>query len=332
MEVSDAQGQSISAKMVQIRRQVCPKTSYATSGSASYLLKVMSPEASLQALFNERMQPHLFQSKEFDKVEHGRSADICNPLFMASLQGHVIVLFLGNVLLSSSEEEATRKQAVHILKENKSKLIFIICKNTTSKSLQLNLAALAPITIHQNDCGGDIHLLSCFVNSTNLAALYAPRSKTSSTKLAFNGQQSVLSRQQFRYLWSTKKDVTSDGKRRVLQRLSDRKCVARPGQSSYQMNMEEWDQIISNCLRGGMDDFGIYSIIRCKTLGSTLEKDLEIDLDATLHAATAAEGSKNKAVAATSEEDSENGRALHMVKMLVSCIPDSLKTPSHTQV
>ena len=85
-------------------------------------------------------------------------------------------------------------------------------------------------------------------------------------------------------------------------------------------------------LARGLDDFGIYSMLRVHYTGKSLEDALRIDLNqgSGAEAESAVEGAKGEhKTDVGEEEENPDGRANYMVDMTVECVPEGLMRAGH---
>lgn len=229
-----------------MRQRICPRTSYATSGSAaSTAYCVVSSDWT--AKFDE--VSHILKSSgEFDKLVTYPSV----PDVIASINGHVLVL--------CGVTGAERKEAVdQLLANGRTKLILILQRGTDESTTEQNNS----YSCHTAQLGM-YSVVSCFNYHKKAVVVSGPAAK------GFNAQPSVQTGTQFRFLWSPSTPQVNEGKDRVLQRLADKTL-----HTGGKLTTQQWDGHVRAALAAGLDDYGIYSMIREKTLGSSIAKDLE---------------------------------------------------------
>lgn len=133
---------------------------------------------------------------------------------------------------------------------------------------------------------------------------------------------------QFKYLWdgeSSGVDNVDFGKRRVLHRLAEHPGRDKHGKETKRSE-REWDQIITDLLARGCDDFGIYSALRKWYVGTSLEEEMNIQVSKAGGGAVSIDAKKGGGDTSGGEskgegEEGGNGRALHLVKMTLDCLP-----------
>ena len=357
---------SIAEYIVRVRRAVCPRTAYATSGSAAlastlYALSGPSEAAQFAALVADLKQS-LLQTKEFHEIWQQRQG--------AELVG------LGNVtlvLVSASlrdQESEVLQQARRVVSLQQAPLVIALFELEGDGKDDEEVAPPALATtggqvgdestvVHHAEVLNGFRIVSTFV-STLLRSKFA---KTGKDVLGSKGQPSVQSGGQFAYLWRVWQEKADDrvvtldsGKERVLQRLADRVVVSEnvlplpggglpafattPSTSTApeeraverKYTMAEWDQVVRQCLKEGLDDFGIYNTVRLRALGTTLEQDLRVVLPSAKGAASAAAAPAATFGATKSAEPAtgEDGRASFMVTMTLQCVPDRARRPVRT--
>ena len=294
-------------RIVAIRRQVCPRTSYATSGAAASTILLVGNDANMI----RNMGEGLLRTGEFDKYEHMNEIHEGN---MMQIQGHVIVFVnpLSMLIPRLFEQKRTNLAFISMTTTTtgNSELLTTIQKISTSvtnvKTVTDEFASISTklITFYANNQSSSSSSSSSGGGNSN-------RSAQTPTSYGFNQQPSVKSRQQFAFLWNNAKSTSTtsatsssaaskshsstnpasqpsashhttshpmspalDAKLRVLQRLADRELLDKT-----KWSVEKWDDTITSLLAQGGDDYGVYSMLRERYLGKTLEESLRIDLD-----------------------------------------------------
>ena len=286
-------------RIVTVRRQVSPRTSYATSGAAASTILIVGNDVGLV----RHMGEGLLRTGEFDKYEHMEDIHEGN---MMKIQGHVVV-FVNPVTL-----------IVHrLLEQKRTNLAFIsIATNNNEVLTAIQRASTAVTnvkTVTDEFASIATKLITFYANNQSSSSSGSGRgdnnrSAEMPTTFGFNQQPSVQSRQQFAFLWNGAKTNTTatptssssssssssfrsqsssshpsmnhpmspalDAKLRVLQRLADRELLDKS-----KWSVEKWDDTIASLLAQGADDYGVYSMLRERYLGKTLEESLRIDLD-----------------------------------------------------
>jgi len=238
--------------IVAVRKRVCPRTSYATSGAAGSVLcayVAKSQEDMLRPLLSA-----LQHSEEFEKVITVHT--------LTELSSTVN----GNVVLYC---EALREESLRVIET-----IFSAAKTKLVVSLAIGDGIASAANASQRFSVLDHTSGSCHIQS-----LYNYRppqgAGSASTAPGFNGQPSVQSGLQFRYLWSPATPQSENGKDRVLQRLADKTLF----DSNDKLSPQQWDVLVQQTLASGQNDYGVYSMIREKVLGTSLAHDLQINLN-----------------------------------------------------
>jgi hypothetical protein len=239
---------SIAAHIVTMRQRVCPRTSYATSGSAaSTACAVVEP--SFTAAFME-VAATLVKSGEFEDVLVRPSIEQIVPF----VSGNIVVLFGYPAVVIDGAVNT-------FLAHGRSKLVMLV------QPPAMTGAAVGEAT--PSLCSK----LTTTIEGYAVVTCFNYRKATTANRAAlkgFNGQPSVQSGTQFQFLWSPSTPQVEGGKDRVLQRLADKTL-----HSGTKLTAQQWDALIRTALGSGLDDYGIYSLIREKTLGTSLEHDLE---------------------------------------------------------
>lgn len=273
-----------------MRRKVCPKTSY-LSVSDLYVLKNQS--------FNEenygRFRDLVLASDEFKDIKLFLSCDdiLSNQ---KSISGHVLV-HCGEFDIS------TINKFVMLLVSKKTVLALILCSEPSFiHSVRFQVNKNYP-TFSVSEYNFDSwHILAMFVPASS-HDLISSSSSTEDNTLSFNNHPTTKSRHQFKFLWSRELSKSIDrGKSRVIQRLNSK------------ASQHPWDEIIQSCLQQGMNDFHIYSRIRKLTLNRSLEDDLSFE--------KASQETNNE----SQQTEGENtwDRSDMMVKNIIACIPSQL--------
>lgn len=243
--------------IVSMRRRVCPRTSYATSGAAASVAYILTTTQRIGAA--QLISQGLKSSGEFDTVHvQDKLSDLAR-----SVNGNVIILY-GCIT-------AEVQQAVQSMFENsKSKLAVLVWFNGEHKGS--DDAAMDRFDKQEHKCER-YHTVSCY-NYKKLVA---------DSLVGFNGQPSVQSRSQYKFLWTSNIAHTEQGKERVLQRLADKTLF---GSANVKLTMQQWDGLIQQCIANNWDDYRIYDMIRQKVLGTTLAVDLQKSAEGKLGAGT----------------------------------------------
>jgi SAM-dependent methyltransferase len=299
-----------------IREKVCPRTSYATSGSAAKELFILIAENEVVEF--EQKFSEIKKTSEFDSFKFVFNIEeVYNQI-----SGNVLLLF--NLKNQLNEAISLINK---LLANNQTKLAIFINQNQFP-ALDNRYFKSHSIVIDE------FNITSCYSSTINSSNKTAVQRVTFST----NGQPSVKSRTQFRFLWSLD-DISQieKGKSRVLQRLSDKELFNGNNKNKpKKFSTQEWDQLIKNAIQKGLDDFAIYSLIRFQTLGSTLESDLEINIQNVQKQSNVmiknqdnASNNNNKILIKNEKKNEENvdGRADFMVENVIENIPTNFLFP-----
>jgi ubiquinone/menaquinone biosynthesis C-methylase UbiE len=311
-------------RMVDMRRKVSPRTSYATSGSSATEIFIFSrhPSSSYDA-----MSSMLVSTSEFEKVTVIDDA--------ARVDGHVLIIPppppRALAADQSNEVSALVNMIMDIFRGNKLKLCFFYAEtadliNLLEAELHKRAQLTQSLTISRHQCD-HIFLIEVYVDILANATSNASLSSSRAMERGFNGQLSVQSRNQFEYLWKLPSSFPStnthdlhsinDSKIRVIQRLLSKDVFDK--RTSSKLTAMDWDRIIGEMIAAGKDDWDIYSRIRQYTVGCSLEESLRISMQPAAAGAQGGESSKSSA-------DGEDGRASFLVKLVLDCIPKQLQS------
>ena len=332
-----------------MRQQICPKTSYTTSGSAAKLLYVFENKRILRSscpasIVNDIQNMLTLSSRssvgplksEFDSSE---IYDLDNFSAAAgNINGHVIV-FLNICKEDSHSLDSGISGSLDLLARKRSKLVIYISVESTDTmapvakkdSLETLITKKLSDERYRNITSDSYTInvddaiektsLTIEMRSLHVATANVDRRRISDLSLVnmlgFNKQPAVCSRIQFKYL----KHLNSDGWQRVLQRLADKELY---GDKVSKYSTVQWNDIISKMLLDPQtDDYAIYSAIRRYVLGSSL---LQIS-------ASHQSNRTSDTVVAPDTKVSESsgggdGRASFMVAMTVENIPPHLYPPN----
>jgi SAM-dependent methyltransferase len=282
----------LAGRIISVRQHVYPRTSYATAGAASSTLLVFGRHVQE----SECMQD-VIQSGEFTKTEILSPSDL--PKWLEKVAGHVIILF--NV-----SDESALISAVDIVNSGKTNLIYVVLPTSAAQSLKIRLDSLtAPVEYNQRN-----------FEQSELFSIFRRPVKAMQSEInlvSFNGQPSVQSLSQFKYLWSKRSDdshavkgsTVADAKMRVLQRLSDKELEV----SKCKWTFAQWDNFVHTLVTSNNNDGFIYSQLRKAYLGKTLEEESE---------------SIGDVVCCANDTHEINGRDDFMAKLITECVPDRL--------
>ncbi len=304
---------SLCQRICTLRRQVCPRTSYATAGAAtSELVVAGSIEGSKdKALFSE----NILKLNEFTSLKEVNSVSELSR----AIQGHVAVYLAPSSSASPSIEHEVDEYIIEfkrLLQEKKSNLIALVVPlGCYRDSMNSALTDSTKYTVITEEFGSMYKLLIAYCKPDSVPL-------SSNNMKGNHGQPSVKSRGQFKFLWDSArdgKDTIDFGKQRVLQRLSDKAVYNKANPSvEKKLSIPEWDEIIGRMLyQEKLDDFGIYSQLRKLFVGTSLVEDLEI----TTNASAAASASRTD----DDEGAGGEGRASYLVSLTVNCIPSKYR-------
>ena len=332
-----------------MRQQICPKTSYATSGSAAKLLYVfenLRPSSvplvngirSMLAISNTT--PGGYLKSEFDSSEILNLTEFSSAAgSINGINGHVIV-FLNLCSDDSHSLDFGISGSLDLLTRKRSKLAIFISVESSDSSIPVarknsmeTLIAKKLIEGKYNNVTSNSHTINIVdaienytlnieIRSLHIATGTLDRKSitdpSSLNMLGFNKQPAVCSRKQFKYL----KQMNSDGWQRVLQRLAEKELHGK----SAKFSTVQWDDIISKLLLDPLaNDYTVYSTIRRYVLGSSLDEDLQIT------ASHSNSGASDSAAKETKNSDSSgggDGRASFLVGLTVENIPPHLYPPN----
>ena len=339
-----------------MRGAVCPRTAYASSGTAArecLLYGFAGPEDAEQfAEDKKEFKESLLQTKEFDSI-----IDQEGGLLESS--GNVTVVLVAPSMLA--RECDVLQQARRLVSSQRAPLVVALFDQGVDAQVSVAAGIVEGTPAGADDVVQHVEMLNGYrIVSTFVSILSRCHRVVNENSLGSKGQPSVQSGGQFAYLWREWQEraderfvVVDSGKERVLQRLAERtikstQTLTLPG-GSYpafvtavaaggadekgskplepKYTMAEWDLVVRDCLQKGMDDFGVYNTVRLHTLGTTLEHDLipnPLSSDGGDAAASATSGNGNAGADPTPGED---GRANFMVNMTLQCIPDRSRRP-----
>eukprot|EP00981_Chlorochromonas_danica_P003066 scaffold610_cov169-Ochromonas_danica.AAC.2 len=234
---------------------------------------------------------------------------------MMKLQGNVILVIEPSTLRLSDWQG--------LLLQRKTKLILFLTSSVSSHEIH-NLEKITSANhLSLSKTNHDNHwLLAVYLSQESIAILNQSSSSSSSTSAsaslkAFNGQPSVQSRQQFKYLWENNiSHGTAEAKERVLQRLADRETYEKK-----KFPKTFWNNLITTDLTQNKDDWQIYSHLRQLFLGHTLEEDLQRP---TLLSSCHGECDHKHKEGEETEGKGEDTRASHLVDLTISTLPRNL--------
>lgn len=323
--------EAVSKQICKIRRTVCPKTSYSSGGSGATKLLVFEGDATEE--FRSKTWADILASiinqKEFDESQSFSSLE---DLIQFGPVGHVICVV--GVL-----DKSVLTKLLTIVDGRRSSLLFEVRRIPDSgeddessdeenegagdvdqtrakkkENMKINKSKLTFSKI-------GVELITWQVRTSRMTISSAAAASVSGAPAlgtAFNGQPGVWTKQQFRYLWgildgfkpSTENEAAKldEARRRVLQRLS-----TKPVLGGKKLSVEQWDELIRKALvEENRHDFGIYSLIREKTLGKGISESLR-----------SSASSSSSGMGGT--DDTDDGRSDHLVDATLECIPAALR-------
>ncbi len=341
-------------QIVLLRRKICPKSSYTTSGTSSLILVVSDYGVVNRRALNDLIVS-IERKNEFEGVD---TVNGWTESSLATVNGNVVLLY-------GIFKESTLEKIEGLLVHKQTKLVLQVLPHAVGSDAVSPSAPQDMPYVTVRTSNSALCKFSQKIGEWNVSWTYLQRGAATTIEAlrrkAFNGHPAVCSKSQFAYLWSRDYMIQKDyGKLRVLQRLANNfKGVS----TSRGWNEKEWDDTISKILSAGGNDFAVYSAIRQKMIGSTLEKALEIDLGLgdktaseaevgcdhgsggtlsegrvllgeTIKSTTAGEAlpttgtlagtTISAATAGKGGDGSMDERAGHMVSRFVDCIPSSL--------
>ncbi len=301
-------------RLSSIRCQICPRTAYATGGTAAKRLTIVKATNDCEDydVIVTDLKNNIVKKGEFD--EFYEISMECNDMKCGIPTDHVTLITKeqddGKFSYDSLVEFAQM-----CIKSRYVPLIMVLVLESliphTEEELKAitkaNRRATEGVGVSYSDLAMNKYRLVSFYNISRVATTTDNLSTFNGTKtkdtLGSHGQPAVFTRNQFRYLWEqhAKREALilakipgssvakqqqqqasaariDSGKRRVLQRLADRDCVNTAGGGFMKLSIEKWNEKIQSCLDHDKDDFGIYNEIRKITLGRTLEQDIAIRL------------------------------------------------------
>ena len=302
-------------KIVSYRKLICPRSSYESSNELILIIDDIK-------LDYQSISKALQSTKEFNQIKTLRYTEIDEESsIFSSINNQVIVAFnsdqetLNKITNLVINHKTTLVFGANFLNPNHDKILYHTLKSiyNSNNGLTILYDDFTPytlITIHKSlNTNNDTSNLTTIttINPEDLIGIY--------------GHPSVLSKQQFKYLWS---DPTAiDGRRRVLQRLS--KQSIELNNKSYNIKPEYINKVIQNAvITKGYDDKYVYNLLRTIYKG----KQLVNNTPATYTVP------KNMLIEIKPWDDENgDGRSDFMVKRLLECLPTSLSpSPSLTTV
>ena len=333
---------------IQFRKYICPKTNYLTGGdAASTLLSFRNDNDVRRNHFVHETLESIFQSQEFDREKLFPSiSDLTNEL-----DQHVIILFTNDFPDSSVKEDI-----LPLLKSKKTKLVAEIqhvTKIEETNAAFLNYPQKVKYnSIYQWNDKEEIYQVEKYFPALQIILKFFYYQKVyqipqkvmlttsylQSIPIGYNKQPAVSSRQQFRFLWNLwphtvvpqslpfKDSIENirESKLRVLQRLSEHECCARDGRKFY-LTANDWDSLISKALvERAADDWDIYSLIREKALGTTLNEDIN-PLHLLLSPSSSALSSSSAAAGNQQAHGGSEERADFLVDRIIESLPEPIQ-------
>ena len=300
-------------KIVSYRKLICPRSSYESSNELILIIDDIK-------LDYQSISKALQSTKEFNQIKTLRYTEIDEESsIFSSINNQVIVAFnldqetLNKITNLVINHKTTLVFGANFLNPNHDKILYHTLKSiyNSNNGLTILYDDFTPytlITIHKSlNTNNDTSNLTTIttINPEDLIGNYS--------------HPSVLSKQQFKYLWS---DPTAiDGRRRVLQRLS--KQSIELNNKSYNIKPEYINEVIHNAvITKGYDDNYVYNLLRTIYKG----KQLVNNTPATYTVP------KNMLIEIKPWDDENgDGRSDFMVKRLLECLPTPLSpSPSLT--
>eukprot|EP01035_Chromulina_nebulosa_P027337 gene27337-35944_t len=347
---------NVAGHICLMRQQICPKTSYATSGSAAKLLYVFENKqiarSSCQVPIVNEIQNMLTLTSGSSvgplksEFESSEIFDLDNFIPAAgNINGHVIV-FLNTCKDDSHSLDNGISGSLDLLARKRSKLVIYISVESSDtmlpvtkkmNSLETMISKKLSDERYRNitsncysiNVENSLENTSLTIEMRSLHVATANLDHRSISMLGYNKQPAVCSLSQFKYL----KQLNSEGWQRVLQRLADKELYLSEEEAQIITDLKystvHWNDIISKILSDPQtDDYTIYSAIRRFVLGSSLDTDLQISSSHHCHSvddpaiATVPTEKKN------CSSGSGKGRASHMAAMIIENIPSHLYPPN----
>jgi SAM-dependent methyltransferase len=345
----------LTARIVAIRQQIYPRTSYSTAGAASSTLLVFA-HTQTQALDNgnnhsdSKAVPwrEVTSCGEFAQCEVHAITEL--PRVFPTIAGHVVLVATTTRSTSDStsnsnssiDHMAILRAAIDCVVAQKTSLCYVILSAAEDSScvdaFKAFLESAKDASVEYDQRYFDTHKSWLFSIFRRPGSQFSTASTASlAPMVSFNGQPSVQSQTQFRYLWSrqgtnaqqaggnkhgAKGPAANEGKLRVLQRLSDKELLASSSSSSSSAknawSFVQWDQFIARLLAENKTDGAVYSQLRKLYVGRTLEEDTQLSSILSDDPASGSHG--------VEDTHEINGRDDFMAKLITECVPDRLTT------
>lgn len=313
--------------IVILRNKFSPKTSYISGGKAATELYIINYHSKTDDYFLEQkddieyLLKSVIKSGEFNNyVEYKNASNI--------IKGNICIFIIYDDNYKNIQKlEQDIKDGL-----KKTTLCFVLLsKNIHDSSIITYLSdyfnknkSLLPSFVIKSE--------KDFIPLTNdswiLFSLYSNSiQENKENVISFNGQPSVQSKEQFKYIWDidnnevgvktikrNKDNNISDIKTRLLQRLITKDIKNK--ETRRFMSTSDWDSLINSFIKRKKDDLYIYNYIHKLIYGKNLNEQ-----DNRLFKLS------NNMDADTTDAD---GRANFMVKMIIECIPkfEKINTPS----
>lgn len=338
---------NIVRQICKTRKSVCPRTSYASGGTGATNLIVFhgNNAEDIQTEWTRVIQG-LIKQKEFDVTESLQSIEELNSF---NWMGHVMCI-VGNV------DKEVLPSFLSLIDGHRSSLIFLLRKmrdedteddsdgdddsddsdGEVRRRRKKEQTRIQKSKVIYDSLGLTLEIWQIRVlrmNQSSMAVIAAASSSAASdTAKAFNGQPGVWTKQQFRYLWGlldgfkptneTERIELEEGRLRVLQRIASKPLI-----DGTTWTMAQWEEEIRKALvEKNAHDYGIYDLIRAKTLGKRLLESLRETATDPKRSASIASGSGGMG----GTDDADEGRSEHLVDATMECIPLAMReNPRH---
>jgi hypothetical protein len=337
------------SQVVNLRCQVCPRTSYSTTGFAASTLMVaplVTVGLDRQQQVSPALQAAIINSKEFEHIDQRESMAVVQQ----SVRGHCVLFTAVPTAVSTAGPDSVRQLVEVLFAENRSKLVMVLTTNDSPLSkafIQQELAA----TSSSSSLASPAHyrLTHWTLHAWTAANSRRKRPHDSSSngspsnllhpELGFNEQPAVQSRCQFRYLWSLlpresscfardeqERAAIADAKQRTLYRIANH--VLFDGSSR---SVADWERSITRILQSGGDDYDVYDAIRiCCTNMSIDQSIFQTKHTSSVNTKVNTSSGTGTADEHTNANDEEGfGRNGKLVKDIQKCVPDEYRV-SHS--
>lgn len=292
---------SIGQRIIYYRQSISPRTSYATAGKATdeIIFQFSDTDCNIdQKLMGcaDSISSILKSSKEFE---------IITKCYNYNIESFNIVN--GHVVVSYNPSEEVIPRLMDLIIHNKTILVFaLFIKDGNEAELMSKFQFLANEYCLVDIENFDTCVLYILHKNTKLT-------KTKQDMIGNWGHPTVSSQAQFKYLWDCTDPSSTEGKRRVLQRLANH-TIKRNNQE-YKLKSEHFEAIIQKALAHRINDYEIYSILRSIYLGLSLTNAADVSKFTIL-------ADKDLIPNKPWGDEEGDGRSNFMVKKLKDCIEE----------